>query len=415
MRIIGILFFSLFALSVSAEVKNVHAVSEMRPLRACTSGEETGLSVLDDRVAFSRGGQVFVALSDHSWNVNDFAARKDLQLLEMEGQFSQYYSTLYFSSNGRLYSAVLKNGEWGSQEELHIQGYGEEKTLYQGSSFAYRRWIYRKRGRSKEGMFNPAVAMKGKRLYFVSEMEGGKGGKDIWYMDWDSFQNRWSAPVNAEEFNTEYNEDFPFVSADTAFYFTSDRPSKYKKSNLYKMVLTDEAPVIRLLTGDYCGNFDDMNMVVAGGKTFFISTRKGVADVFTQQRVEDEDDILGSEEHKSRVVRKDDKTVVLYFQLNKTNMVNDYDYEFSVIYDFISSDQNSKYKIIGYADERGTETSNLSLSRDRAKVVYDQLVKMGISKHKISYEGVGSANPVVKNAKSESDHQKNRRVEIVKQ
>lgn len=413
MRIIGILFFSLFALSVSAEVRNGHAASEMCPLKVCTSAEETGLSVLDDRVAFSRGGQVFVGLSDRSWNANDFVLRKDLQLLEIEGQFSQYYSLLYFSSYGRLYCATLKNGEWGSVEELHIQGYGEEKTLYQGSSFAYRRWIYRKRGRSKEGMFNPAVAMKGKRLYFVSEMEGGKGGKDIWYMDWDSFQNRWSAPVNAEEFNTEYNEDFPFVSADTVFYFSSDRPSKSKGNNLYKMVLTDDVPVIRPFSGAYCSNFDDYNFIVAGGKNFFISTRKGIADVYTMQHIEDEDDVL--EDHKANVVRKDEKTVVLYFQSNKTNMVNDYDYEFSVIYDFISSDQNSKYKIIGYADERGTEANNVSLSRDRAKVVYDQLVKMGISKQKISYEGAGSTNPVVKNAKSESDHQKNRRVEIVKQ
>lgn len=413
MRIIGVLFFSLFVLSVNAEVRNGHAVSEMRPLRVCTSGEESGLSVLDDRVAFSRGGQVFVGLSDRSWNTDDFVARKDLQLLEMEGQFSQYYSTLYFSSNGRLYSASLKNGEWGSVEELHIQGYGEEKTLYQGSSFAYRRWIYRKRGRSKEGMFNPAVAMKGRRLYFVSEMEGGKGGKDIWYMDWDSSQNRWSAPVNAEEFNTEHNEDFPFVSADTVFYFSSDRPSKVKGNNLYKMVLTDDVPIIRPFSGAYCSNFDDYNFIVAGGKNFFISTRKGIADVYTMQHIEDEDDVL--EDHKANVVRKDEKTVVLYFQNNKANMVNDYDYEFSVIYDFISSDQNSKYKIIGYADERGTEANNMSLSRDRAKVVYDQLVKMGISKQKISYEGAGSTNPVVKNAKSESDHQKNRRVEIVKQ
>ncbi len=414
MRIFFVLFFSLFALTLNAEVRNSRAESEMRPLKVCTSAEEFGLSVLDDRVAFTRGGQVFVGISDHSWNANDFIVRKDLQLLEMEGQFSQYYSTLYYSSNGRLYAATLRNGEWGDSEELHIQGYGEEKTLYQGSSFAYRRWIYRKRGRSKEGMFNPAVAMKGRRLYFVSEMEGGKGGKDIWYMDWDFTQNCWSAPVNEETINSEFDEDFPFVSYDTTLYFTSNRPSSFKKNNIYKVGLTDDEPVARLLPSGYNGAFDDMNMVVAGGKLFFISDRKGISDVFCLQRIDEDDDIFG-EDHRSKVVRKDDKTIVLYFELNKTNLVDSYDYEFSVIYDFINREANSKYKIIGYADERGTDASNMSLSRDRAKVVYDQLVKMGVSKHKISYEGAGSANPVVKNAKSEADHQKNRRVEIVKQ
>ena len=96
-------------------------------------------------------------------------------------------------------------------------------------------------------------------------------------------------------------------------------------------------------------------------------------------------------------------------------MVSNYENEFNAIYDFINEDPNCKVKIIGYTDERGKESNNMPLSVERAKVVYQQLVKMGVSKNRLSYEGAGSTNLVVKKATTESEHQKNRRVEIIKQ
>lgn len=415
MKRILIILFALYGLSALADERNFYTGGyEILPLKSCNYEKEIGVSSLDDKVAYSRDGQILVCTSSNSWKSNDFVVRKDLQSLFIEGQFSQYYSTLYYSSNGRLFSATLKNGEWGSPTELSIQGYDKDKSDYMGSSFAYRRWIYRSKGMSKESMSNPAVANKGKRLYFVSEMEGGKGGKDIWYMDWDSFSQFWSTPVNASEINSEYDEDYPFVAGDTMLYFSSNRPARKKKYNIYKYSLDDDHPTAKLLSDDYNSNFDDLNFVLAGNIPFFSSNRKGGYDVFCPQK-DDDDVLLITEKKQPKVEKKGKNTVVFYFESNKTTMVGNYEYEYSFIYEFINEDPTCKVKIVGYADERGSESSNLTLSRDRAKVVYDQLLKMGIKKNRLSFEGMGSENPIVKNAKDERDHQKNRRVEIIKQ
>ncbi len=414
MKRILIILFALYGLTAFADERNFSVGYDILPLKSCNYWKETGVSSLDDKVAYSRDGQIFVCTSSKSWKDNDFVVRKDLQQLNIEGQFSQYYSTLYYSSGGRLYCAFLKNGEWGSAEELHIQGYDKEKPNLKGSTFAYRRWIYRTRGLSKESMQNPAIANKGKRLYFVSEMEGGKGGKDIWYMDWDSFSQFWSTPVNASEINTEYDEDYPFVAGDTMFYFSSNRPAKMKKYNIYKYSLEDDRPNVKMLSNNYNSNFDDLNFILAGDVPFFSSDRKGSYDVFCPQK--DEEDVLDIAVKKQpKVEKKDHNTVVFYFESNNTTMVGNYEYEYSFIYAFINEDPSCKINIVGYADERGSESNNMTLSRERAKVVYDQLQKMGIKKNRLSYEGMGSSNPIVKNAKDEAGHQKNRRVEIIKQ
>jgi len=49
-----------------------------------------------------------------------------------------------------------------------------------------------------------------------------------------------------------------------------------------------------------------------------------------------------------------------------------------------------KYEVIGYADKAtGSAKTNTTLSEKRAKVVYDALVKAGVSESQISYKGVG--------------------------
>ncbi|MBR5374967.1 MAG: OmpA family protein [Paludibacteraceae bacterium] len=418
MKKILIALLGLCASVAQADEKKFLERNEILPLKACNYEKETSVSSLNDKVAFMRGGQIFVCNSTNSWEKSDFTIRKDLQQLEIDGPFTQYYSTLYYSSGGRLFSATLKNGEWITPQELVIQGYKSDKEdNYWGSTFAYRRWIYRSANNFNEGMHNPAIASKGRRLYFVSEMEGGKGGKDIWYMDWDSFSQFWSTPVNASELNTEYDEDFPFVSNDTMLYFSSNRPASFKKYNIYKYNLTEDHPRVEILCSGFNGDSDDMNFIFAGGTPFFISTRRGGQDVFCPQDRDDDEIIFNYEkDHRPTLIeKKDSHTIVFYFDTNKTTMVSSYENEFNAIYDFINEDPNCKVKIIGYTDERGKEANNMNLSIERAKTVYNQLVKMGISKNRLSYEGAGSSNPIVKKATTESDHQKNRRVEIIKQ
>ena len=67
---------------------------------------------------------------------------------------------------------------------------------------------------------HPAVSPDGEYLYFVSDMPGGYGGKDIWRI---SLKERQGSLVNlGPDINTEGNNDFPYVRSDGSLYFSSD-------------------------------------------------------------------------------------------------------------------------------------------------------------------------------------------------
>lgn len=67
---------------------------------------------------------------------------------------------------------------------------------------------------------HPAVSPNGEYLYFVSDIPGGYGGKDIWRI---SLKERQGSLVNlGPDINTEGNDDFPYVRSDGSLYFSSD-------------------------------------------------------------------------------------------------------------------------------------------------------------------------------------------------
>lgn len=68
---------------------------------------------------------------------------------------------------------------------------------------------------------HPAISPDENTLYFVTEMPGGKGGKDIWYSTQES--GKWGRPKNlGDEINTSGDEVFPYVHQDGTLYFSSD-------------------------------------------------------------------------------------------------------------------------------------------------------------------------------------------------
>ncbi|MDR1170737.1 MAG: OmpA family protein [Prevotellaceae bacterium] len=76
----------------------------------------------------------------------------------------------------------------------------------------------------KEPIGHPFVMPDGKRIYFVSVMEGGYGKSDIWYTDKYS-DGSWSKPINlGREVNTSGNEMFPFVAGEYLFFSSDGHP-----------------------------------------------------------------------------------------------------------------------------------------------------------------------------------------------
>ena len=68
-------------------------------------------------------------------------------------------------------------------------------------------------------------------------------------------------------------------------------------------------------------------------------------------------------------------------------------------------------RINGYTDSKGSEASNLSLSKRRARYIAKKIIEHGVSKNRIKWKGFGDKNPIASNEQEEG-RLKNRRVEF---
>jgi peptidoglycan-associated lipoprotein len=70
---------------------------------------------------------------------------------------------------------------------------------------------------------HPAISADNLNLYFVSDMPGGYGGKDIWVIKRSNEGDEWEKPENmGGDVNTPGDELFPFMHPDGTLYFSSD-------------------------------------------------------------------------------------------------------------------------------------------------------------------------------------------------
>lgn len=414
----------LFCITIAViSICNVHAIDRsfnkdytIARSRINTDKKENGLSLLEGKMAFTRNDTVYVAELGDSFDVKSITPMRDLSALGIEGQFAQHGKTLIYSKDGELYMVEKINKQWSNPQKLKIDGLGGGRTEIRGTSFATRRWTYKVP--VVKGLYNPAFSRNGKRLYYVAELEGGRGGKDIWYSDRKSDGKSWSAPKNmGGNVNSPSNEDYPFPSGDTAFYFSSSRNDTLQGTNIFKTNLKSGA---QMLPAEFNSNSNDENLVITNNCPFLISNREGNIDIYRPELlppvVEETPDTIAAVPDTTpiRIVQKDYKTCIFYFDFDKTTLIEQYEKEFEYIYEFVKTNPDNKFTINGHTDTRGDDEYNQTLSTNRAKVVYDRLIQMGIEKERLTYKGFGKSQPDIKDATTEEEHQKNRRVVIIK-
>lgn len=70
---------------------------------------------------------------------------------------------------------------------------------------------------------HPAISSDDMTLVFASNIPGGQGGKDLWYITYDKKAKTWSEPTNlGSEINTPGDEMFPFIRDNGELYFASN-------------------------------------------------------------------------------------------------------------------------------------------------------------------------------------------------
>ncbi|MCL3779708.1 tetratricopeptide repeat protein [Prolixibacteraceae bacterium JC049] len=124
---------------------------------------------------------------------------------------------------------------------------------------------------------HPAISADGDVIYFVSDMDGGQGGKDIWKSEKSG--SGWSKPENlGAPINTPGDEMFPFIHANGDLYFASNYHPGLGGLDIFKASKDDDDKMqIQNLGVPVNSAGDDFGMVFfkETNKGFFTSNRKG--------------------------------------------------------------------------------------------------------------------------------------------
>jgi outer membrane protein OmpA-like peptidoglycan-associated protein/Tol biopolymer transport system component len=85
--------------------------------------------------------------------------------------------------------------------------------------------------------------------------------------------------------------------------------------------------------------------------------------------------------------------------------------QLSLLYEFLNSNKSLVIEIGGHTDNIGDDVYNMLLSENRAKCIYDYLIKLGVSPRSLQIKGYGNLFPISSNAVEEG-RSFNRRTEI---
>jgi flagellar motor protein MotB len=295
---------------------------------------------------------------------------------------------------------------------------------------------------------SPFIHTDGHTLYFSSNGWPGMGNKDIFMSRIDSSTRNWSKPQNlGYPINTFGEESGLTISTDgkTAF-FASDqeggyggldiysfelpsilRPGKvtYVKGTVFdsetKEMLDGKIQIINLNTNQVV--FDDISDFETGeflatmtvGKTFGLNVSKEGYLFYSKNFTLDNK--LADKPFNIRVPLQKIEVgglVVLnniFFDFNKFNLLPASKVELQQLIQFLYSNPNISIEISGHTDNVGDDQSNLTLSENRARTVYDYLIANKIPSGRLGYKGYGETKPVNDNL-TEEGRKNNRRTEF---
>ncbi|MEK7253225.1 MAG: hypothetical protein AAB316_00645, partial [Bacteroidota bacterium] len=124
---------------------------------------------------------------------------------------------------------------------------------------------------------HPALSADGKRLFFSSDMPGGYGDSDLYYVEKKG--GEWSKPINlGSEINTNRKESFPYLHENGVLFFSSDGHGGEGKRDIFMVDISQTIPgAIINLGKPYNSPGDDLGFIINedGTKGYFASDRNG--------------------------------------------------------------------------------------------------------------------------------------------
>jgi peptidoglycan-associated lipoprotein len=129
---------------------------------------------------------------------------------------------------------------------------------------------------------HPAFNPDGSILVFASDMPGGQGGKDLWYITYDVREERWGTAKNmGPGINTKGDDMFPHFRYDGVFYFASNGHGGMGGLDIVRAVPKQGSPMefgkVELLPYPLSSSSDDFGIVFypEEDRGMFTSSRPG--------------------------------------------------------------------------------------------------------------------------------------------
>ncbi len=110
-----------------------------------------------------------------------------------------------------------------------------------------------------------------------------------------------------------------------------------------------------------------------------------------------------------------DRAIVLeniLYDYNKADIRPDAALELDKLVTVLQENPKISVELSSHTDSRGKDAYNMKLSSDRAKSAVNYIISKGIAAARITSKGYGETRPVMKDAKTEEEFQKNRRTEF---
>jgi outer membrane protein OmpA-like peptidoglycan-associated protein len=102
----------------------------------------------------------------------------------------------------------------------------------------------------------------------------------------------------------------------------------------------------------------------------------------------------------------------IFYDYNKYNIRPDAAIRLDTLVQTLVDNPKISIELSSHTDSRGKDAYNLKLSQQRAEAAVAYIVSKGIAKARITAKGYGETRPVVPNAKTEEEFQRNRRTEF---
>jgi len=282
-------------------------------------------------------------------------------------------------------------------------------------------------------------------LYFSSDGHPGFGGLDVFKTTFNRDDNNWSRPLNMGKPVNSSKDDayFIFDRSQQGGFMSSDRnfcenceggscmkifqvtkePNMFEITGTVYNAETDEVISSALITfKDIHGENEPFYLTTDADGKYYKELTEGM-DLFIKAQKKK---FFGDATNISTVGLTESETFIKDFFLSPIPEGEivipgiEYDYDKATLRpesmkildqlaEFFELNSDISVEIRSHTDERGSDSYNLKLSEARAQSVVDYLISKGIAKERLVAKGCGETELLIKLAKTEEEHQRNRR------